>query len=92
MAIRLAIIDKVIAEIQNIIGCLLLDQNGIGTGTSVNDQGLGNNREEPNTKLTKKDSRSTLDLKENVDLQFTPTRLEKKVMLLISAKNSYGSF
>ena len=57
-AITSAINDRVTPEIQNIMGSLPLDQNGTGTGTSSNVQGLDYVWREPNTKFTKKDSRS----------------------------------
>ena len=66
MTVGSAIIDRVLPEIQNVIGKLPLDHNGNGTGTSLNDQGLGNKWKEPNTNFTK-DSRSAFDLRKNVN-------------------------
>ena len=67
-AISSSINDKVMPVIQNIMGGFPLDHNG--TGTALKEQGLGNVWKEPNTKFTKKDSRSACDLRKSID--FTP--------------------
>ena len=84
-AIGSAINDRVLPEIQNMIGNLHADQNGTGTG-------FGNAWKEPKTKFTKKDSRSACDLRENADftpyMYGTPSFLPKKTYKNTSLKNS----
>ena len=57
-AISSAINDRVLPEIQNIMGSLPSHQNGTGTGASSNEQGFGKVWRDANTTFTKKDSRS----------------------------------
>ena len=66
-AISLAINDRELPEIQNIIGDLPLDQNDTGKGTSLIERCFGKARKETNTKFAKKDSMSACDLRENTD-------------------------
>ena len=67
-AIGSVISDRVIPEVQRVIGNLLLNQNGVATVTSSFDQGLAGNTKGPKPKLSKKDSRSAFDLIEDMDL------------------------
>ena len=61
-AISSAINDRVLPEIQNLMGNLPSDQNGTRTGTSSNDLSFGNVWKVPKTKFREKDSRSACDL------------------------------
>ena len=74
--INSAINDRVIPEIQSIMGNLTLNRNGPEQCTSLNEDGIGNAWKNKNTKFTEKDSRSGCDLR---DVDFTPyTILEEK--------------
>ena len=53
-AISLAIIDRKLAEIQNIMGILPLDQNDTGTGTFSNERGFVNVWKNQNTNLRRR--------------------------------------
>ena len=63
-----AVNDRVIPEIQNIMGSVALNRNGPELGTSLSEvlAMLG----KTNTKFAKKDSMSACDLEEDTD--FTP--------------------
>ena len=65
-----AITDRVNPEVQNIMGSLPSDRNGPDPSTSLTEDGVDNASKSRNTKLTKKDSRSACDLRE--DTGFTP--------------------
>ena len=65
-----AINDRVIPEIQSIMGNLPLSRNGLEPCTSLNEEGIGNAWKNKNTNFPKKDSRSACDLTEDTD--FTP--------------------
>ena len=71
-AISSAISDRVIPEVQKIMGSLLLNRNGPEPYTSLKEGGIGNARKNTNVKFTKRDSRSACDLRE--DTGFTPYR------------------
>ena len=69
-SISSAINDGVLPETMNIIGSLPLDRKGTGMRTSSSCFGFGNAWKKPNAKITKKDSQSAHDLRENMD--FSP--------------------
>ena len=71
-AISSAINDRVIPEVQSMMGSLPLNGNVPETCTSLNEDGIGNALKNKNTKFTRNDSRSAHDLRENTD--FTPYR------------------
>ena len=56
-AISSAMNDRVVPEIQNIIGNLPLNRNGPEPSTSLNEAGISNAWKNKNTKFAKKDSR-----------------------------------
>ena len=60
-AINSAISERIIPEIQSMIGNSLLAQHGTEPSSSPNEDGIGGAWK--NTKLTKKDSRSACDLR-----------------------------
>ena len=64
-AINSAISERIIPEIQNMMGSSTLVQQGIGPSSSLNEDEIGNMWK--NTKLTKKDSRSACDLRDHTD-------------------------
>ena len=66
--IRTAINDRVFPHIQDIVCSLPLRERDIGTGTSSCDKGLGAKSDGSNTNLSKKDSRSAFDFREEADL------------------------
>ena len=69
-AINSAISERIIPEIQSMMGSPPLVQHGIEPISSLNEDGVGNVWK--NTKLTKKDSRSACDLRDHTDT--TPYR------------------
>ena len=70
--------DRVIPEIQNLMGSLPLNLNGLEPSTFLTKDGIGNVWKNTNTKFTKKDSRSACDLKEDTDFKLTVSFLKKK--------------
>ena len=64
-AINSAISERIIPEIQNMMGSSTLVQQGVGPSSSLNEDEVGNMSK--NTKLTKKDSRSACDLRDHTD-------------------------
>ena len=66
-AISSAINDRVFPEIQIIMGNLPLNRGGLQLCTSLNGDSIGNAWINKITKLTKKDSRSACDLREDTD-------------------------
>ena len=66
-AISSAISEGIIPEIQNMVENLPLNQHGVESCTSTNEDGIGNVRKNANMKLTKKDSRSSCDLRDHMD-------------------------
>ena len=64
-AINSAISERIIPEIQNMMGNSTLVQQGVEPGSSLNEDESGNMWK--NTKLTKKDSRSACDLRDHSD-------------------------
>ena len=72
-----AISERIIPEIQNMVENLPWGQNGVGPGTSLNEDGVRSAWENANTRLTKKDSRSACDLREHPDVS-PYSRLRKK--------------
>ena len=75
-AINSAITDRIIPEMQNLFGSLPSDQNGTGLSTTVNDQGFCYSWRESNINITKKDSRSAFDPREDADITPYNTRSE----------------
>ena len=68
--INCAISERIIPEIQNMVGNLPLNQHGVETCTSLDGNRTGNVWKNTNAKITKKDSRSACDLRDHTD--FTP--------------------
>ena len=64
-AINSAISERIIPEIQNMMGSSTLVQQGVGPSSSLNGDEIGNMWK--NTKLTKEDSRSACDLRDHTD-------------------------
>ena len=64
-AINSAISERIIPEIQNMMGSSTLVQQGVEPNSSLNGDEIGNMWK--NTKLTKKDSRSACDLRDHTD-------------------------
>ena len=64
-AINSDISERIIPEIQNMMGSSTLVQQGVGPSSSLNEDEIGNMWK--NTKLTKKDSRSACDLRDHTD-------------------------
>ena len=64
-AINSAISERIIPEIQNMMGNPTLVQQGVQPSSSLNEDEIGNIWK--NTKLTKKDSRSACDLRDHTD-------------------------
>ena len=64
-AINSAISERIIPEIQSMMGNPSLAQHGIEPSSSLNEDGIGNVRK--NTKLTKKDSGSACDSRDHTD-------------------------
>ena len=69
-AINSAINDRVIPEIQKIMGSLSLDRNDTELVTSLDEDGVGNVWINAMAKFTKNDSRTACDLRQDAD--FTP--------------------
>ena len=69
-AINCAISERIIPEIQNMVGNLPLNQHGVEPPTSFDENRTGNMWKNTNEKITKKDSRSACDLRDHTD--FTP--------------------
>ena len=69
-AISSAINDRVIPELQSILGSLPLNRDGPEPCTTNNEDSIGNARKNKNPKLTKKESMSACDVREHTD--FTP--------------------
>ena len=65
-AINSAISERIIPEIQNMMGSSTLVQQGVEPSSSLNEDEIGNMWK--NTKLTKKDSRSACDLRDHTDI------------------------
>ena len=63
-AISSAISDRVIPEIQKIMGSLSSGQKDTESGVSINNQDTCGETNELKTKITKKDSRSAFDLRD----------------------------
>ena len=63
-----AISDRVIPEIQNIMGTLSLGQRDIESSLCINNQDNSEATSGLKTKTTKKESRSTFDLRDTGDL------------------------
>ena len=68
-AIHSAISDRVIPEIQNIMGSLSSGQRDTESGTSVDNQNSSEDTVGLKTEITKKDSRSAFDLSFNRQLK-----------------------
>ena len=66
-AISSAISERIIPEIQNMVENLPLSLHDVEPCTSTNEEGIRNAWKNINTRLTKKDSRSTCDLREHTD-------------------------
>ena len=66
-AINSAISERIIPEIQNMVGNLPLNHYGVEPCTSTNEDGNRNVWKNANTELTKKDSRSACDLRDHTD-------------------------
>ena len=66
-AISSAVSERIIPEIQNMVENLPLSQHGVEPCTSTNEDGNGNVWKDANTKFSKKDSRSTCDLRDHTD-------------------------
>ena len=66
-AINYAISERIIREIQNMVGNLPLSHYGVEPCTSTNEDGIRNVWKNANTELTKKDSRSACDLTDHAD-------------------------
>ena len=62
-AINSAISERIIPEIQNMMGNSILVQQGVEPSSSLNEDEIGNMWK--NTKLTKEDSRSAGDLRDH---------------------------
>ena len=69
---RSAIIDRIILEIQNTMGSLALSRNGPEPCTALTGYNIANAWKTKNMEFTKKDSRSTCDLRK--DTHFVPYR------------------
>ena len=65
--INSAISERINPEIQNMVGILPLSHYGVEPCTSTNEDGIRNVWENANTDMTKKDSRSTCDLRDHAD-------------------------
>ena len=66
-AINSAISERIIPELQNMVGTLPLSRYGVEPCTSTNENGIRNVWQNANTELTKKDSRSACDLRDHTD-------------------------
>ena len=66
-AINSAISERIIPELQNMVGTLPLSHYGVEPCTSTNENGIRNVWQNANTELTKKDSRSACDLRDHTD-------------------------
>ena len=66
-AINSAISERIIPEIQNMVGNLPLNHCCVEPCTSTNEDGNRNVWKNANTELTKKDSRSACDLRDHTD-------------------------
>ena len=93
-AINSAISERIIPEIQNMMGSSTLVQQGVEPNSSLNGDEIGNMWK--NTKLTKKDSRSACDLRDHTDtIPYTYicnfTYNLKHCFLTISYRIPYGS-
>ena len=69
-AISCAISERIIPEVQNMVENWPLNSHCVEPCTSSIEDGIGNVWKKRNAKLTKKDSRSDCDLREDTD--FTP--------------------
>ena len=66
-AISSAISERIIPEIQKMVENLPLNHQGAEPCMSLSEDGFGNVWKNANTKFTKKDSRSTCDLRDHTD-------------------------
>ena len=66
-SINSAISERIIPELQNMVGNLPLSHYGVEPCTSTNEDGIRNVWKNPNTELTKKDPRSACDLRDHTD-------------------------
>ena len=69
-AISFAVSERIIPGIQNMVENLPLNRHGVEPCTSSYEDGIGIVCKNKNTKITKKDSRSAWELREDTD--FTP--------------------
>ena len=67
-AINAAINDRVIPEIQNIMGSMSFGQKDTESGTLTNNQAISEKTKGVNIKLSKKDFRSASDLRDTGDI------------------------
>ena len=85
MRIRRAIKDRVILELQNIVGALFSSGKESGTGMSTCHQDLSDRPGVSNNNLSKKDSRSACDLRDHTD--FSPYNILRKLFQCPSVKD-----
>ena len=86
-AINCAISERIIPEIQNMVGNLPLNQHGVGPSTSFDENRTGNMWKNTNEKITKKDSRSACDLRDHTD--FFPYKSYQMTMgCLLTVRNT----
>ena len=76
-------------EILNILGGLSLKRNGTGTDASSSGFRFGNAWKKPKAKITKNDTQSACDLKENID--FVPKNRFTCFQCLSGFKKTIGN-